>query len=76
VNVGSSLIARSEFTIILANLAAGGVALDAVFRDRVEPFAGLFVLATAVIGVVFMRESRRIGRLAFPSRSPSRQMRR
>jgi CPA2 family monovalent cation:H+ antiporter-2 len=76
VNVGAALVARGEFTIILANLAAGGVALDAVFRDRVEPFAGLFVLATAVIGVVFMRESRRIGRLAFPSRSPSRQMRR
>ncbi len=76
VNVGAALVARGEFTIILANLAAGGVALDAAFRDRVEPFAGLFVLATAVIGVVFMRESRRIGRLAFPSRSPSRQMRR
>lgn len=76
VNVGAALVARGEFTIILANLAAGGAALDAAFRDRVEPFAGLFVLATAVIGVVFMRESRRVGRLAFPARSPSRQMRR
>lgn len=75
VNVGAALVARGEFTIILANLAAGGVALDAAFRDRVEPFAGLFVLATAVIGVVFMRESRRIGRLAFPPRSPTRQRR-
>jgi hypothetical protein len=34
------------------------------------------LLATAVAGVVLMRESRRIGRLAFPSRTPSRQMRR
>ena len=76
VNVGAALVARGEFTIILANLAAGGVALDAAFRESVSPFAGLFVLATAVAGVVLMRESRRIGRLAFPTRSPSREMRR
>jgi monovalent cation:H+ antiporter-2, CPA2 family len=76
VNVGTALVARGEFTIILANLAAGGAALDASFRDLVSPFAGLFVLATAVVGVVLMRESRRIGRLAFPSRPPRGQMRR
>ena len=68
VNVGTALVARGEFTIILANLAAGGVALDPDFRELVSPFAGLFVLATAVVGVVLMRESRRIGRLAFPTR--------
>ena len=73
VNVGTALVARGEFTIILAELAAGGVALDVAFRDLVSPFAGLFVLATAVAGVVLMRESRRIGRRAFPTRSPSRQ---
>jgi CPA2 family monovalent cation:H+ antiporter-2 len=76
VNVGAALVARGEFTIILANLAAGGVALDAEFREFVSPFAGEFVLATAVVGVVLMRESRRIGRLAFPTRSPSPTMRR
>ena len=76
VNVGSSLIARGEFTIILANLAAGGAALDAVFREQVSPFAGLFVLATAVIGVVFMRESRRIGRFVFPPRAARTEPRR
>jgi K+:H+ antiporter subunit KhtU len=76
VNVGTALVARGEFTIILANLAAGGAALDASFRDLVSPFAGLFVLATAVVGVVLMRESRRIGRLAFPSRPPRGQLRR
>jgi hypothetical protein len=48
------------------------VALDARFRDLVSPFAGLFVLATAVAGVVLMRESRRIGRIAFPSRAARR----
>ena len=40
------------------------------------PFAGLFVLATAVAGVVLMRESRRIGRIAFPSRAARRGSRR
>jgi hypothetical protein len=73
VNVGAALVARGEFTIILATVAAGGVALDPAFRELVGPFAGLFVLATAAAGVVLMRESRRIGRLAFPTRSPSRQ---
>jgi CPA2 family monovalent cation:H+ antiporter-2 len=73
VNVGTALVARGEFTIILAELAAGGAALDAEFRGFVGPFAGEFVLATAVVGVVLMRESRRIGRLAFPTRSPSRE---
>ena len=72
VNVAAALVARGEFTIILAGLAAGGTALDPDFRDLVGPFAGLFVLATAVAGVVLMRESRRIGRTAFPSRAARR----
>jgi CPA2 family monovalent cation:H+ antiporter-2 len=75
-NVAAALVARGEFTIILAGLAAGGVALDSEFRDLVSPFAGLFVLATAVAGVVLMRESRRIGRIAFPSRAARRESRR
>ena len=58
--------ATAEYGLII--LAAGGIALDAAFRESVSPFAGLFVLATAVAGVVLMRESRRIGRLAFPTR--------
>lgn len=69
VNVAAALVARGEFSIILAGLAAGGRALDPSFRHLVGPFAGLFVLATAVAGVVFMRESRRIGRIVFPSRA-------
>jgi monovalent cation:H+ antiporter-2, CPA2 family len=74
VNVGSALVARGEFTIILAQLAAAGVALDPEFRDKVASFAGLFVLATAVAGVVLMRESRRLGRLMFPRRpAPGRR---
>ncbi len=69
VNVGASLVARGEFTIILAQLAAAGVALDPEFRAQVSQFAGIFVLVTAVAGVVFMRESRRIGRGLFPRRA-------
>ena len=71
-NVAAALVARGEFTIILAGLAASGAALDSDFRVLVAPFAGLFVLATAVAGVVLMRESRRIGRIAFPSRAARR----
>lgn len=62
---GASLVPRGEFTIILAQLAAAGVALDEDFRDRIGPFAGLFVLATTVIGVLFMKDTRRIGRRIF-----------
>jgi CPA2 family monovalent cation:H+ antiporter-2 len=72
-NVGAALVARGEFTIILAQLAAVGAALDADFRGNVEAFAGMFVLATAIVGVVFMRESRRIGRVLFPSRPTARR---
>lgn len=72
-NVGAALVARGEFTIILAQLAAAGVALEPAFRSDVEAFAGLFVLATAMLGVVFMRESRRIGRVLFPSRPAARR---
>ena len=70
VNTASALVARGEFSIILAQLAAAGVALDATFREQVAPFAGIFVVVTAIIGVVLMRESRAIGRRIFPSRNP------
>lgn len=66
-NAGAALVARGEFTIILSQLAVGGVALDPAFRDRVGPFAGVFVVATTIVGVLLMRESRRIGRVVFPS---------
>ncbi len=75
VNVGASLVARGEFTIILAQLAAAGAALSPEFRSNVEAFAGMFVLATAIVGVVIMRESRRVGRVLFPSRKPPRRPR-
>jgi CPA2 family monovalent cation:H+ antiporter-2 len=73
VNVGASLVARGEFTIILAQLAAAGAALDPAFRENVQAFAGLFVLATAIVGVIIMRESRRVGRALFPPRPTRRR---
>jgi len=67
-NAGAALIARGEFSIILSQLAVGGAALDAAFREKIGPFAGVFVVATTVVGVLFMRESRRAGRILFPGR--------
>lgn len=66
-NAGAALVARGEFTIILSQLAVAGAALDPAFREQVGPFAGVFVVATTVIGVLLMRESRRIGRGLFPT---------
>lgn len=73
VNVGAALVARGEFSIILAQLAAAGAVLELGFRDNIEAFAGMFVLATAIVGVLLMRESRRIGRAVYPARSASRR---
>ncbi len=67
VNAGSALVAHGEFTIILAQLAAGNAALALADRDDIVAFAGLYVLATATVGVVLMKESKRIGRALAPS---------
>jgi CPA2 family monovalent cation:H+ antiporter-2 len=68
VNVGAALVAHGEFTIILAQLAAGNAAIAVADRQELAAFAGLYVLATATIGIVLMKESRRIGRRLFPVR--------
>ena len=67
VNAGAALVAHGEFTIILAQLAAGNAALALADRDDIVAFAGLYVLATATVGVVLMKESKRIGRALAPS---------
>lgn len=67
-NVGAALVAHGEFTIIIAQLASGNDSIDAATKEDLTAFAGLYVLATAVIGVVLMSESKRLGRLAFPTR--------
>ena len=67
VNVGAALVAHGEFTIILADLAARNVEIPAGDRADLAAFAGLYVLATATIGVVLMKESKRIARRIFPA---------
>jgi CPA2 family monovalent cation:H+ antiporter-2 len=66
-NAGAALVARGEFTIILAQLAASNASLTAETRNDLVAFAGLYVLATSIIGVVLMKESKRLGRLIFPA---------
>jgi CPA2 family monovalent cation:H+ antiporter-2 len=66
-NAGAALVARGEFTIIIAQVGAANVALAASVREDLVAFAGLYVLATATIGVVLMKESKRLGRALFPA---------
>jgi CPA2 family monovalent cation:H+ antiporter-2 len=64
-NAGVALIAHGEFTIILAQLATGNSRLSDAVRADLTAFAGLYVLATATIGVILMKESKSIGRRLF-----------
>ena len=66
VNVGAALVAHGEFTVVLAQIASGNPELSGDVKRDLAAFAGLYVLATATVGVVLMKESRRIGRLLFP----------
>ena len=68
INAGAALVAHGEFTIILAQLAAGNAALTVAHQDDIVAFAGLYVLASATVGVVLMKESKRIGRVLRPAR--------
>jgi monovalent cation:H+ antiporter-2, CPA2 family len=65
-NVGAALVAHGEFTIILAQIASGNTAISTGDREDLVAFAGLYVLATATLGVILMKESKRMGRLLFP----------
>jgi monovalent cation:H+ antiporter-2, CPA2 family len=67
-NVGAALVAHGEFTIILAQIAADNHAIPTGDRSDFVAFAGLYVLATATLGVVLMKESKRFGRRLFPPR--------
>ena len=64
-NAGIALIAHGEFTIIIAQLAAGNPLIAADDRAELVAFAGLYVLATATIGIALMAESKRLGRMIF-----------
>ena len=67
INAGAALVAHGEFTVILAQLAAGNAALSLEQRDDIVAFAGLYVLASATVGVVLMKESKRLGRMLRPA---------
>ena len=64
-NAGAALVAHGEFTVILAQLASENDKIPIADRDDLVAFAGLYVLVTAFVGVVLMKESKRIGRAAF-----------
>jgi CPA2 family monovalent cation:H+ antiporter-2 len=67
-NAGAALVAHGEFTIIIAQLAAGNAALALADQQDIAAFAGLYVLVTATVGVLLMKESKRIGRALVPAR--------
>jgi CPA2 family monovalent cation:H+ antiporter-2 len=66
-NAGVALVAHGEFTIILAQLAADNPELSDATKEKLVAFAGLYVLATALLGVVLMKESKAVGRRLFPA---------
>jgi CPA2 family monovalent cation:H+ antiporter-2 len=68
-NAGVALVAHGEFTIILAQLASGNTSISPTDRTDLAAFAGLYVLVTATIGIVLMKESKRLGRILFPIRT-------
>jgi K+:H+ antiporter subunit KhtU len=72
-NVGAALVAHGEFTVILATLASGNTLIAAADRSDLTAFAGLYVLITATIGVILMKESKQLGRLLF-ARSPEARL--
>lgn len=64
-NAGAALVAHGEFTVIIAQLAAHNESVSATTRTDLVAFAGLYVLATATLGVALMKESKRLGRVLF-----------
>ena len=59
-------MAHGEFTIILAQIASDNDAISLADRSDLVAFSGLYVLVTATIGVVLMKESKALGRRLFP----------
>jgi CPA2 family monovalent cation:H+ antiporter-2 len=65
-NAGVALVAHGEFTIILAEIASENDALSPETQTKLVAFSGLYVLATAVVGILLMKESKMLGRRLFP----------
>ena len=68
-NAGVALVAHGEFTVILAQLATENPAIPVAQKAELVAFAGLYVLITATLGVVLMKESKVVGRRLFPVRT-------
>jgi monovalent cation:H+ antiporter-2, CPA2 family len=66
-NAGVALVAHGEFTVILAELATENPSIPAAQQSQLVAFAGLYVLITATLGVVLMKESKVLGRRLFPA---------
>jgi monovalent cation:H+ antiporter-2, CPA2 family len=70
INIGTAVLSRGEFAIILATLAAGA-GLD----PRITPFVGLYVLVLAIASPLLASRSRSLGRFVpvgwFPRGSPA-----
>ncbi|MGN6127031.1 MAG: cation:proton antiporter [Humibacter sp.] len=56
INIAAILMNRGEFTLILATLS-----LAAGLNEKLEPFAGLYVLIMAILGPVLAANSEKIG---------------
>jgi CPA2 family monovalent cation:H+ antiporter-2 len=66
-NAGLALVVHGEFTVILAQLASSNASIPAGTRADLVAFAGLYVLVTATVGLVLMKQSKGIGRTLFPA---------
>ncbi|MDP1509517.1 cation:proton antiporter [Paenibacillus sp. CMAA1739] len=55
VNIGLTIVARGEFSIIMANLGKEGGLLDIV-----QPFAAIYVLILAILGPLLTKQSKPI----------------
>jgi monovalent cation:H+ antiporter-2, CPA2 family len=64
-NAGIALVAHGEFTVIVAQLASGNAAIGTATQEKLVAFAGLYVLVTATLGIILMKESKRLGRSLF-----------
>ena len=64
-NAGVALVAHGEFTVIIAQLATENPAVSTADSAQLVAFAGLYVLVTATIGVILMKESKVIGHRLF-----------
>jgi len=60
--LGTTLVPRGEFSLIVATLAAGSAAVGAEFAGYVEGFAGLLVLGTTLVGVPLAQMAPTLGR--------------